>query len=1410
MLRLHCLSVNMRKILMIALLLSIFVLCGGFEAHCASGLSAGEVYSVLCEELLTDETPYSITQNLDLNTAQLLSRIGAAEDVSITWHSSAPQAIETNGAVHRDRYRNVKAVITANIPNGGEVLKKEFEFTVLSEQNEVYFSENFNYNAPNGTRLTAVEGITVNSSAYSSSIRGNGWAFGNSSVLSSSPVGAMDGVLDIENGNHALLLSRSNGNDLQQDYLRYSFDELPTDSIVWEADVKVKNSSLPQVYLFEIYGVYMQGSNKQRVRVADFSMRFSQSGGRLGVGFWAPDASSPELDLMSCSELAADSLIHLEARLSGEAQAWDLYVNGEKINAEPLPFYERDKGGAYKGQLLYFSDFQIGTYRGYTDGELRIDNISVHSDASKISENARAYELAEQLTFNEICGENASEDLICSDLLLPSVIDEFSLNWISSNKDAVSHSGKYVNTSSDDIAVSLKAQICKGGEVLAEKEFVLTSLAAEGYRNINRVLQKIRFEIFSDEPQNAVTRNLNLSQSCVEAGNVVLTFKSSNQASLKNDGTVIRKSDDCSVELEITASENNLSKTKIIPVNVLGKNKEVYYSENFYNTAPLGSGLSEISGWSNTSDSTGFLTEMFYNGEEHCLKSYRETASDADYNFVKLSLNSRCSTTFDFAAEMKFLCDTAEDLNAPAPIYVLQVMGVYKSGEHKLAELRFGYDVNGIRFQNEDGTLSTELNYLPPLNRWFDIHLSFDVLAQGVDIYIDGIKRNRDSIPFYYSDENENFISVSSVMYNSYRTIPGLGIMTDDVSVVGKTGLHHNLVLYENGNRLQNADELNYYPDCEASATIYISNGSAEQKSASAYLSVYENGALAAVYKNDEALVLEAGETERVSFNDIYVGDGAEEISVKCFLWERDGVQPQDKAEVMSRRESVIYNPEYFIGSNGREITYIDLSGNKAYKGYFSAQCWSADGKKLFLQSENHDIYMYDTDTEKLQFISKSNEFYSLTATRSGSLFFVNGANEIVRMDTETMRRERIAELPPEVMGSPTLLTVTADEKKLAAVWSEDSVNFPNDGKKYRRFPVLDIDSGIWYTENHVYGFSDVPPYNTYINPVYSNLLLFNHANTANDERIWIFDTDTGKAQNIYRQKQYNEQYSGESVSHECWTFDGERLALAVNNIGSRQIGKNGVMTISKDGKDRRYINSEYGYLHLGASPVSERWVVGDTGYGNGMYSNIVLVDCYSGEAHHIATVRQTGEDSVAHCHPAFTPDGMSVYFGMYNEDYTSCGIGVVDVSDIINNAPERDIIPLSDNCRTESVFGFEYYLSNIVHNGRPAWELSSNGYMNVNYLGAECENTSATIYIDYYTEDADKIVVNYYQWTEGETNKLTPVTVTVPVGERGVWQTAVIEIDNINLEGMGELSADFSISSDGGALAVSGVNVES
>lgn len=1417
-------TINNKRLLFILIaVICLVTVCAFAEGGTNDKTSVDIICDMLNYELFTDEVHFAITKDLTLDSSLILKKLGLS-GAEISWESNSPGVISSTGKVFREKYRDKDVVLTAAVSDGTHTAYKTFSFTVLSEQAKIYMSENFAYdNLKDGISITEA---TQNTNADETPINVKspaGWSF------SSAGEYRMCAVINKDENSNCILNTYRTANDGNAHYVRHVLESKGREKVIWEADVKFARHAPPQIYTIEIYGVGAAGKQKkERVKFADADIRLNTTGDivQFGTGYW--DGDKTVRPLYTNVSLLENEWSRIKIVMDIKSKKWAVYINGEKF-IDDIPFFEKNKTGNENAQYFYVNDFQIGAYRLYAPkSNFCFDNISVRSCTENYSENAAAYEIIDSLSLDMLTGDdpdNIEKELDLSLEQFQDIIKQnsFEVNWISSNEDVLRINAGTASPipGKTDRDVILTVNISS-----AQKQFNLSVPAAKMYRRVNAAYDALSFECFSEEPAGAVTKSLDFSEAnlkeCCDLNGISVEFTSDKPDCVSSEGIVSRTNQDTAVTLTVSVSDNSngYRRKKEIKINVLSSDKEVYYSSNFHYPALLGKDVSNLSSWGNLTGNSFFITTIEKEENNYLLSSVRTKPANNDYNFTKLSINKECKTKFTVQARLKFIDNNNYEQDNSTAVYVFEIVGTYnvngKKTNAKVAEMRFGYDYSTLNFKFADGS-GIDIDFLPELNRWFDLKVDCDVLNHDIDIYIDGIKINDGIIPFYQSGvpdyDETSFNSVNQIRYNFFRTKENLGIKLDDISITGLNKLYHTCQLTEN-NEVKAIDSIDYFKGDKIDAVVKLSNPVGSVEEPDVFLAVYDKGVLKDIRKNTAPVTVNPGDCKKLYFPDIFWKSDFSDISVKSFVLEKNSLTPKKtntKAAAGIRQD---YSPEViYAADTGRKITYIDLFGKTAYKTYFSAQSWSADSRKMYFQGQNYDIYEYNSDTQTIRFISKCNVYYGfVTVPSKNLLLYIDESSRIVKMDIDTYQKSIISVLPPQARSSANNLTVTNDGKYLSLRWEEDNNNFGAEASnlKYTRFPVLDTQTGEWLDDtNHYNGFPDEPPYNTFINPVYSNLLFYCHVSSSNNDRLWLLDTVTDKNYNVYKQKPYTKTLSGESVSHETWTYDGERIVMAINKLDLRQIGPNGIVSVNKDGKDRRVINDEYSYLHLGASPVSDRWVVGDTGY-NGISTDIILADCYTGKSYKLATVKQNSKDSVAHGHPAFSPDGKQVYFGMYNKDYSSAGIGIIDVSDIVENAAEHKIIQLSDNCRTESSDGFSYSLKEIILGGKTAYKTEAGKQVNINYLGNDTEQASTAITIEYYAEDA-QVELEYYRWhkyTDNAPSKLEVKTQPLDI-ENGGWRTVRVNIDNINLEGYGKLGGDFTLKTTKGNIAIGAVRVE-
>lgn len=539
---------------------------------------------------------------------------------------------------------------------------------------------------------------------------------------------------------------------------------------------------------------------------------------------------------------------------------------------------------------------------------------------------------------------------------------------------------------------------------------------------------------------------------------------------------------------------------------------------------------------------------------------------------------------------------------------------------------------------------------------------------------------------------------------------------------------------------------------------------------------------------------------------------------------------------------------------SGRSYRSLSYLGSGAIKDYYTQNCMSMDMKKLYFRTENLQLFEYDMATQKCRYIGDLMREWNQMVTPLNNLWYLNKKGQIMKVDLDTYEQTVAAELPEwQKRRAPTMLQVNNDESKLSFQWSDASGEI--DPNKEARIPVLDLKTGEWDL-SHKWGFPTewyVPDHQCINpNPDYSNYVFFAHEGYSKDEkygtqrqdgqtsqydRIWVVNTDTDEYYNVYPQKYYispdpdipGSGLTGEGCVHEAWSNDGEWL-IAVKDPNMRdnirrEIREAGAIMVRPDGSDKKYIPGDWTFTHdngfFGSRLLhcmlsnDDRWLVSDTTYSSSLgFSDLYLIDTYTGKSYFLARLSETGNDP-GHVHPQFSPDDQMVIFGLWSDDQTHAQIGWMDVSDIIASAPDGGEYQLSESCRT---FGYENCSHYIIPQYDDEGSISSFKipagnllYVDVNKTVTEADNTPATISITYKDDSTQPIKFSYYTWNDNHRTNYNTLAEHVQYIQRkntGQILTRTFTFDDICLGNMELFGSDFTLSAIGADAEIISVDV--
>ena len=1395
---------SLQRILMAILIVAMMVPSVAF----AEEVSYANAAKLLTYEIISDEVHFAITKNLDLSA--VAEEIG----VPVSWESSDESVITDDGVITRDNYRNGTATLTATIGTGADAVTKAFEFTVLADAINTYFSDTFYYPGDEGKLITDAS---------------SKWKFTRKTTLDG------DGMITKivkEDSPEVNYYSRGGRTGYTEavHYTQLPFDNNYNGQLTWEADLMFDNDEgTHQLYFIEFYGKYQVGQYVETAQIADFRLDFGTDGKLYAYTRYIDGTTTKHKTVPGSytKAIKEETWARLRIDLDTETQTWDIYIDDKPFILD-TPFYEKGRANIKRDDFIGVTSMQYGPFRTYTHGNaICFDNVSFRDNNRHYDENADAYELADKFEFSSLTDEAADSvtgELDLSLSSLQSYIDskDITVTWESSDENALSISGNKAipNRGMFPQHLTLTANIDQSGKTYTvKKNFDITVMPSDDYVKVYNVYRNISEETFTTEPAGSISKDLDFSDSHISnyanLDGVSLEFTTSDENVISSSGVVTRGKGEKSCEITVTITDDatNASMTKSFDYTVIDESQYVYYATNFAYPDQVEASVPNIQRW--TLHGSKFKSSIEKSEENYFLKSARDengTSTGSNHNYLTFP---RAMSSVSIKMDVKF------EHNKDLAKYQFFLNGQYMKGNTPTTmtcgEISFEYDLSRtwIRYRKGNTTVAESVLVLPKTGEWMELEFRIDVPTQSYDIYIDGEKYNEHSIPFYYANSTvageeamRTCIGINGIYYSSFRTSKNSAVYTDNVVVSGVRGLQSNCEIYENGERLRELKFVNGFEECEYDLVTRLVNDTDSQKDFDLYVAIYENEKLVSARKKS-GISMPAKSFATETFEDIDLPKDIEKVSIKVFEIDSKFAPVTVNTHILSEILTDYEAEEYYFEDTGRTMTYVDLHGKIAYKPYFNAQCWSADSRKLYFQGKDHSIYEYSMDDETIRFIAEGRGNYGIVTTPQNKLIYSSKNGDIIEMDCDTYAKRIAGVLPEGQTNGGSQLTVSNDGKYLCVIWTDTLGGMENsDTLKNRRFPVLDMETGVWNTDNY-FGFADAPPYNTGMNPAYPNLILFNHCAAEGDtlDRNWVIDTNTGVATNRFKQKNYTSTLTGEVISHETWSYDGE--LLYIDKAISSKIAMGGVMSFDKDGNNRRHINDDYSYLHLGVSPANPRFVVSDTGYGAHKTSHIVVVDCHSGKSYKLATTNQTGEDSVAHSHPAFTPDGQKVYFGVFNGDYTSAGIGFIDVSDIVNQPDLMEIVELSDSCNAESYPGMKHEIKLTEKDGKAGYNIVNGNFMRVNYKGAEQSNVKADIEITYFA-DGGQGELGYFVWVEDpEThNSLDSLVYTFEKLNTGKWETITISFDDINLENMGHMGSDFYLKGIDSDLAVRSVKV--
>lgn len=341
-----------------------------------------------------------------------------------------------------------------------------------------------------------------------------------------------------------------------------------------------------------------------------------------------------------------------------------------------------------------------------------------------------------------------------------------------------------------------------------------------------------------------------------------------------------------------------------------------------------------------------------------------------------------------------------------------------------------------------------------------------------------------------------------------------------------------------------------------------------------------------------------------------------------------------------------------FTNEQGYEVKAIGAEQTNTGHFYYTAMSWMSDSRHLVASASIEDdlsctFVLVDTESGRCETVVERGSWAGGIVSPDDWLYYLDGA-AIRGIDLRGKTRRVVSELPKGGRFYEPL-SVSADGRTMGVYWQAE-------GKWY--IGLLDIASGA-ITASFVPGFAEPYPVANHamVNPVYKKLVFFAHEGKTEHipDRIWVWDSAGGKADNIYPQRRLPDGAHGDYVGHEMWAGDGEGLYWV--QYGASPIKPTGVYYADKRrGWQAEWINGDYKYWHAAPSPDG-RWVVADTHERPG---KVVLIDLQSRQSRLLAEIGLWWSHP-GHPHPSFSPDSRKVTYTFADQNQ-SLWIGIIEM----------------------------------------------------------------------------------------------------------------------------------------------------
>jgi hypothetical protein len=313
----------------------------------------------------------------------------------------------------------------------------------------------------------------------------------------------------------------------------------------------------------------------------------------------------------------------------------------------------------------------------------------------------------------------------------------------------------------------------------------------------------------------------------------------------------------------------------------------------------------------------------------------------------------------------------------------------------------------------------------------------------------------------------------------------------------------------------------------------------------------------------------------------------------------------------------------------GYEIRQYTKGPERNTKLYFTTENFTADDRFFFfyrqhtngtkneLYQDKGEIYKADVESGEIK-MAASNEYSAFAMDRFENYGVLAKGNTVCRYDCDDDRITELGALPDggHITGHLTISRggmIVCSYQQRNCIYSLVMFD-PKTGK-----------SEVVYQSDYNIGHAQVCPTD-------ENTIFFIHE-TGGDalQRMWLYDVTSSTAMPYYV------EHTGEWITHEVWTADGENIVFMKLPYY--------IMIGTKDGHNFRVVSKGEHYLHSGVSRDSKWFCPDSTGYlGVESPTRIYLVNGETGNSVVLANT-DAPKSGADHLHPSFNRKGNMILF---------------------------------------------------------------------------------------------------------------------------------------------------------------------